>query len=174
MKKSGHTVFNYSDVFFSYHFSDERRCSSMAREHYLVYVYSGEYIVEEGGKTIVARAGDCIFIRRDNRVNMIKQSLGDEPFQGIFLFFKRNFLRKVLHKFEKTDLPLDADRMKKSVVKLPDSPDIKSLFTSMVPYFDSSQKPAAGMMDLKMLEAIYSLLNIDPQFYPALFDFTEP
>ena len=174
LKKGTHTVFNYSDVFFSYHFSDERRCSSMAKEHYLIYVYSGEYIIDEGKKRTVARAGECVFIRRDNRVNMIKQSLGEEPFRGIFMFFKRSFLREILHKFEKKELPEHADKLKSSVLKLPNTPDITGLFQSMVPYFDSSVKPTEEMMNLKLLEGVYSLLNIDRRFYPALFDFTEP
>jgi len=57
---------------------------------------------------------------------------------------------------------------------LPQTPDIESLFQSMTPYFDSSVKPADKLMELKLHEGIYSLLNIDKRFYSCLFDFTEP
>ena len=60
------------------------------------------------------------------------------------------------------------------MIKLPQAADIESLFQSMTPYFDSEKVPAKELMQLKLHEGVYSLLNIDKRFYPALFDFTEP
>jgi hypothetical protein len=37
-------AFNYSDVFFSYLHIDERQCVQMAKNHVLLYVYSGEFL----------------------------------------------------------------------------------------------------------------------------------
>lgn len=171
-----YTTFNYSDIIFSYFFSDECMCTDMVRDHFLAYVYSGEYILEEGKekKKTIIRPGECCFLRRDNRVRMIKQPKGDEPFMGIFLTFKRNFLRDVYQKMEQKNIPLDVIKHKHSVIKLPETPDIKGLFLSMTPYFDSSIKPSDEMMRLKLLEGVQSLLNIDKRFFPTLFDFTEP
>ncbi|MFV0469317.1 MAG: helix-turn-helix domain-containing protein, partial [Dysgonomonas sp.] len=39
---------------------------------------------------------------------------------------------------------------------------------------DTSFTPSEGMMKLKLQEGVLSLLNIDKEFYPELFDFTEP
>lgn len=166
--------FEYSDIIFTYFFSDDCMCTKMVRDHFLVYVYSGEYILEEGEKKTVVTPGECIFVRRDNRVNMIKQPKGDEPFMGIFMTFKRNFLREIYQKIDRKDIPFDARKHESSVIKLPDSPDIKGLFLSMTPYFNSEISPSEDIMKLKMLEGIHSLLNIDKKFFPTLFDFTEP
>jgi AraC-like DNA-binding protein len=146
----------------------------MVRDHFLVYVYSGEYVLEEGKKKTVVRPGECVFLRRDNRVEMTKQPKNGEPFMGIFICYKRDFLRKVLQKFEKRDLSIETTKHKQSVIKLPETPDIKGLFLSITPYFDSSIKPSDDIMCLKMLEGVHSLLNIDERFYATLFDFTEP
>ena len=173
-KEKGYIVSRYSDILFSYYFSDGCMCTKMVRDHFLVYVYSGEYILEEGKKTVVVKPGECVFIRRDNRVNMIKQPVNGEPFMGIFLTFKRNFLREVYQKFERKDLPESAAKHRQSVVKLPQTPDIKGLFQSLIPYFDASVEPSDQIMKLKLMEGVYSLLRIDERFYATLFDFTEP
>lgn len=173
-KNEEYITFNYSDIIYSYYFSDDCMCSKMVRDHFLVYVYSGEYIVEEEMKKTVVRPGECVFIRRDNRVEMAKQPKNGEPFMGIFICFKRKFLREVFQEFKKKDLPYDAGKHKQSVIKLPETPDIKGLFLSITPYFDSSIKPSNDIMRLKMLEGIHALLRIDERFYPTLFDFAEP
>lgn len=173
-QKETYTTFNYSDIIYSYFFSDDRMCSKMVRDHFLVYVYSGEYILEEGKRRTVVRPGECAFLRRDNRVEMTKQPKDSEPFMAIFMTFKRNWLREVFQEFEKGYLPVDAGKHKQSVIKLPETPDIKGLFLSITPYFDSAIKPSDDIMCLKMLEGLHALLRIDERFYATLFDFTEP
>lgn len=167
-------LFSYSDIFFSYYFSDQCKCTKMVKDHMLVYIYSGEYTLEEGNRTTVVKPGECVFLRRDNRVNMNKQAKNGEPFQGIFMHFKRPFLRNLFQMIEKKDIPLDTGKHKPSVVKLPQTPDITGLFHSMLPYFDAAVQPSEKMMNLKLMEGVYSLLNIDRRFFPTLFDFTEP
>lgn len=166
--------FNYQDIFFSYYFNNERSCSQMVHDHMLAYVYSGEMILEENNTKTVVHKGECVFLRRDNRVTMTKQPLDEEQFQGIFMIFKRNFLRDFYQNLDKKELPLEAEKHKPSVIKLPKGADIESLFHSMKPYFDSDKEPAKELMQLKLHEGVYSLLSIDKRFYPALFDFTEP
>lgn len=169
-----YTVFKYADIFFTFYSSSEKRCSSMVRDHQLVYVYSGKYIVEEGKAATVVGAGECAFLKRDNRVNVVKQGCGGRPFMGIFMVFKRPFLRTQFASFGKKGLPAVAGRLEGSVVKLPRSPDITGIFQSMLPYFDSGTRPSEDIMNLKLVEGVYSLLNIDSRFFPTLFDFTEP
>jgi len=166
--------FNYHDIFFSYYFNNERSCTQMIHDHMLVYVYSGEIILNEANKQIVVHKGQCAFLRRDNRVSMTKQPIDDEQFQAIFMIFKRNFLRDFFQKLDKKEFPLEVEKHKKSVIKLPQAADIESLFHSMKPYFDSDKEPAKELMQLKLYEGVYSLLSIDKAFYPVLFDFTEP
>ena len=166
--------FNYSDIFFSCYFNNEMFCHKMITDHTLVYVYSGELLVEENNKKTRILGNECVFLRRDNRVNMTKQPKGDEQFKAIFMVFKRNFLREFYQTLNKKQLPAETEKYRPSVIKLPENPDIESLFQSMLPYFDSSAKPAEQLMTLKLQEGVYSLLNIDKRFYSSLFDFTEP
>lgn len=61
-----------------------------------------------------------------------------------------------------------------SLRELPLRPDITSLFESMTPYFNSDIKPTDALLNLKMMEGVYALLNTDKELYASLFDFTEP
>jgi len=146
----------------------------MAKNHYLVYIYSGELLLEEVSNRIVVHKGECAFIRRDNRVTLTKQPKDDEQYKGIFLTFKRNFLRELYQRIEKREIPQDAQKEGPSVIKLNKSPDIESLFSSMTPYFNSSFQPSEELMQLKLQEGVFALLGIDKKFYACLFDFTEP
>ena len=53
-------------------------------------------------------------------------------------------------------------------------PDIRSLFESVIPYFDAGEKPSEKILKLKMIEGVYVLLNTDRNLYASLFDFVEP
>ena len=165
---------NYSNVFFSFLLANETKCTQMIKDHTLIYLYSGELAIRERDTETIIQAGECVFLRRDNRVSMVKQPGGDEYFSGIFMLFSRNFLREFFNKMAPKTIPSDSDRFVSSIVKLPGTPDITSLFQSMTPYFDSAIRPSDDLMRLKQQEGVYSLLNINPKFYPTLFDFTEP
>lgn len=166
--------FSYSDIIESYAFCDSRMYRKRVRDHLLIWVCGGEYIVEGRGNKVVVGPGQCVFVRRDNCLCMSKQENREEPFRGVLLTFKRNFLREVYQQIEKNNLPLDAPKQKQSIIRLPKAREIESLFLSLSPYIDSPEEPSPDIMRLKLLEGVYALLQIDPAFYPTLFDFTEP
>lgn len=165
---------NYSDVFYSFFANQDSICHDKAKFHYLVYVYSGEMLLVENGKEISIRSGQCVFIRRDHRVNFTKRPVGDEPFKSISLVFNRNFLRKYYQKFQPKTNIQEVKPLKTSVLRLPATPNLESLFLSMKPYFETDQEPQPELIDLKMQEGVLSLLAINKAFFPTLFDFTEP
>jgi len=168
------TTLNYSDVFYSFFTKNDSICHDKAVSHYLVYLYSGEMLLVENGKEISVRGGDCVFIRRDHRVSFTKRPLGDEDYKSITLKFNRNYLRKYFHAIAPSDIPTNTEPLKSSVIRLPKTPDLESLFLSMTPYFETDIEPQDNVINLKIQEGILSLLNIDKNFYPTLFDFTEP
>ncbi len=165
---------NYSGIFLSCYCNDGVRCSHMVKDHSLVYINSGELLLEENGQQKSIRKGESIFLCRDHRVQLTKKPYKGEQFQGIFLTFRRNLLREFFHSMENKALPLTAQKPEKSIVKIPESPTFTSLFQSLMPYFDAHVRPTDEVIHLKELEGIYTLLNSDPCFYPVLFDFTEP
>ena len=165
---------SYSGIFLSCFSDYSEKCIHATPEHVLVYLYSGEQIIEDRNNKIKLKAGDCAFIRRDHRLKMYKNSKGEELYKGISLTFNRTVLRDFYSKMNKSEIPKEIKISDKTVFKLEPNPAIESLFQSLVPYFDSNVKPIEGITQLKVLEGIYALLNNNEKLYPILFDFAEP
>lgn len=168
-------VFDCSNVFIGSYFTDNRDCAHCNREHTLIYIHSGELEITDGGRKTTLHQGDCAFLRRDNRLWMHKRVIGDIPYRSIVLKFSRQFLKEVYQTLNKRDLPSEAQRNRTSLVKFPsDRIDVRSLFESVLPYFDAGVTPSEEILRLKMMEGIYVILNTDESLYASLFDFVEP
>lgn len=167
-------IFNYEDVFYSFYYDDISGCIHRARDYALNYVYSGEMILDNGKEPIHVRKGECVYIPRDHHITMYKKTYEGERYCGVFLSFSRNFLREMYAKFDSHKVPATTPKLNSEVIKLPQSLEITSLFSSMTPYFNQDIKPQGDFMHLKMQEGLLALLHIDKRFAPTLFDFNEP
>lgn len=165
---------SYSGIFFSCYSNDNTTCIHATKDHTLLYLYSGKQVIENNGERITIYPGECTFVRRDHRVMMHKQPSGDKQYQGISLTFKRNMLREFYNKLDRNTIPKNASIPEESVFHIEPRPDITSLFQSLTPYFDAHAKPTQEVINLKLQEGIYTLLNTNKNFFPILFDFTEP
>lgn len=165
---------NYSGIFMSCFTDYSEKCVHATPEHVLLYLYSGEQVIEDSDKQITIRAGECAFIRRNHRLLMYKNSKGEELYKGISLTFNRNMLREFYSRLNKSDIPERQRVSAQNVFKIEPRADITSLFQSLTPYFNDNVKPTDGVARLKLQEGIYALLNNSDMFFPILFDFTEP
>jgi len=162
----------YSGIFLSCFHNYNSKCVHATPDHTLVYLYSGQQVVEHDGQQTIIHPGECAFIRRDHRILMYKNSLEEEIYKGISLTFKRGVLREFYNKMNKNEIPQNVEVPKDSFFRIEARPDITSLFQSLTPYFDSDVRPSDDIVNLKLQEGIYTLLNTNKLFYPILFDFT--
>lgn len=72
-------VFDCSNIFIACYFTPDKACSHCNREHTLIYIYSGELDITEGGHTTTLRPGECAFLRRDNRMLLHKHASEEGP-----------------------------------------------------------------------------------------------
>jgi AraC-like DNA-binding protein len=165
---------SYGGIFLSCFSDFSEKCIHATPDHTLVYLYSGEQVIEDRNKKIVLKAGDCAFIRRNHKIQMFKNSKGDNLYKGISLTFRRNFLREFFSNLDKSKMPKKISVPDKVVFKIEPRADITSLFQSLTPYFDENIKPSDSVLQLKLQEGIYALLAQANFFYPVLFDFNEP
>jgi len=165
---------SYSGIFLSCFRNYDSRCVHATPNHTLVYLYSGQQVVDYNGQQVTINPGECAFIRRDHRLNMYKNSFDGEEYRGISMTFKRNLLRDFYNKMNKSDIPQKVSIPDETFYRIEARPDIASLFQSLKPYFDSNIEPTEEIIQLKLQEGIYSLLNTRKEFYPILFDFTTP
>ena len=168
-------VLDYANVFIGCYFTDDRQCAHPNAEHTLLYILSGELEIIDNGKKTILRAGDCAFMRKDRNLYLHKHVREGAPYRSIVLKFNRKFLREFYSSIDKGTLPEESHRSKNSLVVLPrNRPDVKSLFESVVPYFESGIQPSEAILRLKMTEGLYVLLNTSPGLYASLFDFVDP
>ncbi len=167
-------LFNYNNVFFSYLFEDFRICNHRCAEFGLNYVLSGEMMLDDGERQVHVTKGECVFVPRDISLTMYKQPRDGERYQGIFVTFSREFLRQMYEAAGANKISNNTPRMERGAIRLPQTAELRSLFASLVPYFDSEQAPSDDIMRLKQQEALLALLHIDPRFAPTLFDFSDP
>lgn len=172
--KKGFLEVNYSDVFLCFHFHSGQTCQHTMKDHTLVYVYSGELLIVSGEDRLCVGAGECVFLPRNHRLDLSRQSLEHEAFKAIFLVFDRKFLRRFYQENEKS-LSAAAEKVKSpTYVKLPLVTPVKSLFFSLVPFLESSVAPSRELLDLKQHEGVMALLDIRPELRTTLFDFVDP
>lgn len=168
-------VFDCSNVFIASYFTNDRDCAHFNREHTLIYICSGELEITERGRKTVLRPGDCAFMRRDNRMWLQKRVKEGIPYRSVVLKFSREFLREFYQTLNRRDIPKEARRDKASLYVMPQNRlDIRSLFESVIPYFDAETKPSDEVLKLKMTEGVYAILNTDVNLYASLFDFVDP
>lgn len=167
-------VFDCSDVFIASYFTDDRGCAHCNREHTLIYIHSGELEITDNGHKTILRPGDCAFMRRDNRMWLQKRVKDGMPYRSVVMKFSREYLKDFFHTLNRRDIPSDAKRDKTSLVKFPSQRlDVKSLFESLLPYFDAGAKPSNEILRMKMAEGMYLILNTDENLYASLFDFVD-
>ncbi len=167
-------LFNYNNIFFSYFYDNFRVCNKRCTEFGLNYVLSGEMMLDDGRQQVHVTKGECVFVPRDISLTMYKQPKEGERYQGIFVTFKREFLRHMYETSGANKISPDTRRMERGVIRLPQTAELKSLFASLMPYFDEDVTPGDDIMLLKQQEALLALLHIDSRFAPTMFDFSDP
>ena len=167
-------VYKYGDIVYSCFVPHEMLSEHRMPVHVLIYVYSGEMLADDGGRTLKACAGDYVFLKRDHRVKLLKHTAGDAPYKAISIRFERGLLRDFFSRLDKAALPAGVRRIPDAALLLPRTVALQSLFLSLFPYTDANVRPKDEIVQLKMQEAIHCLLDADPRLYPTLFDFNEP
>lgn len=168
-------VFDCSNVFIASYFTDDRGCAHCNREHTLIYIHSGELEITDGGRKTILRPGDCAFMRRDNRLWLQKRVKDGNPYRSVVMKFSRDFLKEFYQTLNRRDIPREARRDKSSLVKFQSNrPDVRGLFESVLPYFESETVPDDAILKMKMAAGLFAILKTDENLYASLFDFIEP
>lgn len=166
-------IYNYADIFFSCLVPEDTISEYKTPFHALIYVYSGEVCIDDRGHKITVKAGEYVFLKRDNHVKLLKHAADGAPYKAISIRFERNFLRTYFNTLDRTKMPVSARHFKEAAVPLVKTPCLDSLFLSLSPYMDANIRPADEIIRMKMQEAMFCLLSSNEKFYPTLFDFNE-
>lgn len=174
--KSSIITYNYKDIFYCCYVENDKLCENMVAEHMLAYICSGEMTLISKERKYHLRKGDAFFMKKNHLIRKIKQPGKDGvPFKGLFLQFRMPFLKAMISE-NKITVPLvtSPSVAKANYIMLEKHPFLNGLFTSLEQYFEAQQYPSNELMEVKLKEAVYTLLQIRPELGSVLFDFAEP
>lgn len=169
------SVSSYMDTFFLCHVGRDKLCEKMVQEHTLFHLISGEMDVQTPEGVVRLKKGDTCFLRRNHRVDKEKRPAGGEVFNGIFLHLNVEFLKQIKDE-SRIAIPSEMGRRsaRKNVFMLPRHPFMEGFFHSLVSYFSADQYPSKELLNSKLREAVFVLLQLSPNLIPVLFDFAAP
>lgn len=169
-------IYNYLDTFFCCYVESDKLCEEMVTDHTMVYICSGEMILITKEKRITLKKGDSFFLKRNHLLKKIKQpAKNGESFKGLFLQLKTPFLKRIFAE-QHIALPVNSNKSinNSNHVMLEKHPFLDGLFMSLEQYFNTKQYPSKELMDAKLKEAVFALLQLKPELGSVLFDFAEP
>ena len=166
-------VLEYGGISFSCIHKENAREVFSLQDHALIYLSGGKLEIIGPEQTLRLVPGECAFIRKDCRLTLAKSRENEgSPFKAVTMSFSRKFLMEYYRRIRTGAVPLGAERAEDPVLKIPARPDVSSLFSSLMPYFWSEEKPDREWLDMKMTEGLMCILKTDPNVYASLFDFT--
>lgn len=175
MLQAGVQLYNYMDTFFCCTVSSKQEFESVISEHMLVYVISGELDVLYHDRRRKLQRGQAYLILRNFKAHKIEYPSKDgTPFKGLFLQLKAPMLKKAMHDLALRKKDCKPYSSKSPYVMLPESPLLTGMFKSLEVYFDTQSYPSELLMETKIKEVIFTLIEIMPELKSVLFDIVDP
>lgn len=141
------------------------------QNHTLVYLYSGRlHLRNQCGETLSMVGGESAFIGKDSYSHLYAEPEENIPCRVLFFSLPRDFLCEYYQTLLESDRKLSVEELS-ALHRLEQTANIKSIFQSWIPYIQSGQELPDKVLRLKMMEAVYALLNTDERYIPTLFDF---
>lgn len=138
-----------------------------------MYVYSGELILCENKNILEVGAHECIFLKRGSTVNVVIHSKNEEHFNATYIRLRKCILKDFFRQLDNKEHFADNSTIKNNTFKVTCTPDIKSLFYSILPYYKENVLPTPVITRIKLQAGIFSLLYLYEGFYTTLFDFRD-
>jgi len=135
------------------------------------YQVSGTMIMNDGNKEYIFEPGDVRFGRRNHLIKFNKLPPEGGEYKSLSVHFDQPFLRKLsMEAGYKAEKHINGN----AVIGLKPHPLYKNYFDSLSPYTQLDGEDNAGLVALKLKEAILLLLKVNPEMKDILFDFSEP
>ena len=160
-----------SQIVYSCYVNRSREGEQFVQDHVFSYQISGNLILNDGNKIYTFKEGDFRFIKRNHLVKFIKQPPEAGVFKTITVYLEQETLRDFSLEYGyKSEKP----RRNQAILELKPDPLFKAYMTSLAPYEKEKSFLDEKLLSLKLKEAIFILLQTNPDLKEDLFDFSEP
>ena len=165
-------LFDKSDIYFCCEASNTQH-SETIKDHTLMYVYTGELTILNKENRYKIQAHECVFLKKGSFVQITASSQDNQDFNAIYIRLTKYFLKDFFYSLNNKNNMSDNLVLTDDILKINCTPDIKSLFYSIIPYYKKQILPSPIITRLKLKAGIFSLLNMQIGFYSILFNFKE-
>ncbi|AZB18523.1 AraC family transcriptional regulator [Chryseobacterium indologenes] len=148
-----------------------RQGEHFVSDHVLSYQISGDLILNDGLHNYSAKDGSVRFLRRNQLLKFIKQPPPDGDFKSLSIYLNQQILKDFSLEYH---MIAEKREYNKPVCFLHESPEIRNYMNSLLLYHDLGKLSDQRLVDLKIKEALFLLLEEIPEMKNILFDFTEP
>ena len=158
-------------IAYSCYVTRSREGEQFIADHVFGYQVSGTMIMNDGNKEYIFAPGRFRFSRRNHLVKFNKLPPEEGEFKSFSVYFDQPFLRNLsMEAGYKAEKHINGN----AVMDLKPNPLYKSYFDSLPPYMQLIGEEDAGLVALKLREAVLLLLKVNPEMKDILFDFSEP
>jgi hypothetical protein len=163
--------FDQSDMQFCREYNKETPFTEVIKSHTLLYVYSGELTICENENILRVKAHECVFLKKGSVVTSCIHPENNDGFKATYIRLRKCVLKDFFKELHNKERFTDGISLCSNIDKVPCTPDIQSLFYSIIPYYKDNTLPTPIITNLKIKAGIFSLLNLYTGFYAILFDF---
>ncbi|MCY1232116.1 Exoenzyme S synthesis regulatory protein ExsA [compost metagenome] len=158
-------------VLYSCYYQRTREGEHFIPEHVFSYQISGTMTAWDAKNTYHSKEGDFRLSVRNRLAKFAKQPPENGEFKVISLFLDQETLqeisREINYTAKKTTLDITA-------IPIASNPLYVSFMESLLAYLQLPQENNQELLRLKIKEAVYLLIKINPELKDILFDFSEP
>jgi len=161
-----------TDLFYSCYSAASRVQEQFVHEHALTFILEGNLDFYLGTRHLVYQEGDMVLVKRNQLAKATKIPPAGGVFRSVSLHLNQDVLRKFCMEY---GLQASGPYHGASVVQLKPDAFSKSLLDSLTPYLSAESPPSdPSLVQLKIKEALFLILRLDPAVKDLLFDFSEP
>lgn len=145
-------------VFMTCKIEKEYTWENVYHQHIVAYIYSGELEITYGKNTVNFVSGDTLLVPKNQLSRSIKKPINGQPFKCLSIAIPEKNLRE----FYANRAILETwseNALKERPIKT--NTLLKSYFSSLLPYFEMQDQLPEPLVDIKILEALTIIDNVD-------------
>lgn len=158
-------------ILYSCYYQRSREGEHFIPEHVFSYQIAGTMTAWDAKDTYHSKEGDFRFSIRNHLAKFVKQPPENGEFKVISLFLDQDTLREISQ-----EIKYEAAKSytEEAIITIASSPLYVSFMESLLAYLQLPQENNQALLKLKIKEAVYLLIKINPELKEILFDFNEP
>ena len=161
----------FSRIMSSCYFSRSASGENFIPEYAFSYQISGTPQVSDGKNVYEFKAGDFRLNIRNKLAKYVKLPPPNGEYKSLAVHISQEVLRSISLEYGFEASPSHIDR---PVLLLKHDPFYKNYVDSVTPFLPFSETKQDDLINLKIKEAVLTLLKVQPELKDILFDFTDP